>query len=111
MHKVMNQSRTFCAGPGCPIKVRGAVETTILSYLVSSVILVFPFLNAITAKVQNILPMAGMNLNITACAIAIAWGISCYVSSQERHTHLYSTLVGAGGLPAAVVALLALGKL
>jgi hypothetical protein len=87
------------------------METTVLSYLISAAVLVIPLLNALTAKVQNILPLGGLNINVTALAIAAAWIISGYVSSRERHTHIYSILLGACGLPGAVLALLALGKL
>jgi hypothetical protein len=111
MHQTTNRSHTFCEGMACQVKVRSPMETTVLSYVVSAVVLVFPLLNALTAKVQNILPLAGLNVNVTAIAIGAAWLISGYVSSRERHTHIYSILLGACGLPGAVLALLALGRL
>lgn len=111
MDQVRVRSHTFCDGIGCQVKVRGPVETTVLSYVIAAVVLVFPFLNAVTAKVPNILPLWGWNINVTACAIAAAWALSGYVSSRERHTSIYSILLGACGLPGAMMALLALGKL
>lgn len=111
MHQIRDRYRTFCDGIACQVKVHGLVETIVLSYIIAAVVLMFPFLNALTAKVPNILPLWGMNINLTACGIGVAWFLSGYVSSRERHTHIYSILLGACGLPGAMMALLALGKL
>jgi hypothetical protein len=93
------------------VKVRGRAETVLLSYTIAAAVLAFPLLNALTAKVQNVLPLWGFEINLTAVILIVVWLVSGYISSSERYTHVYSILLGACGLPGAVLALMALGKL